>query len=428
MTSSSWQDWTARLRAYVGWLNSQLRKEDGGRRVSDLRNDLRDGVILAHLVESLGSDTVPGINTEPRTENQAKENVDRLFRFLIRKGVPIHSLTPKEICDGDLKAIMRLVHAVASHYKPDTVLNPPRSNYRKDDGRPLKKSCKVAPLQNSSNLEPQRLNSKSVSSSLDLGYRLSENFIEQLINDVRQTKIQLLLLQEAMRGDRKSFPEPETESLAEENIRLQNIIEEKEQEISRLKLALSAQENTVNYVPPRIQREELQVVGEALGSLRRCFPANDARQHTLDTIDQSLAALLERINAIDTHSQVQNAIVRRSQHLRDSGSNLMRTFQDDVSNGSTLEDSNSTKVVYYMEKSLTPFRCILHKRIGEATLRDFKLLFDRPGQYRYHFKTLDREFGMVKEEVSFFFLVAVISTVSHGPIPVFLLREQCLLR
>lgn len=42
-----------------------------------------------------GSDTVPGINSDPRTENQAKENVDRLFRFLIRKGVPIHSLTPK---------------------------------------------------------------------------------------------------------------------------------------------------------------------------------------------------------------------------------------------------------------------------------------------------------------------------------------------
>ncbi|GIY19289.1 hypothetical protein CDAR_414041 [Caerostris darwini] len=87
----------ARLRAYVGWLNSQLRKEEGGvRRVSDLRNDLRDGVILAHLVASLGNDIVPGIIANPRTEAQAKENVDRLFRFLIRKGVPIHSLTPKD--------------------------------------------------------------------------------------------------------------------------------------------------------------------------------------------------------------------------------------------------------------------------------------------------------------------------------------------
>ena len=37
--------------------------------------------------------------------------------------------------------------------------------------------------------------------------------------------------------------------------------------------------------------------------------------------------------------------------------------------------------------------------VGKITLRDFKALFDRPGFYRYHFKTMDKEFGMVKEEV-----------------------------
>ncbi|XP_035233744.1 dixin-like [Stegodyphus dumicola] len=130
MTSTSWQEWTARLRAYVGWLNSQLRKEEGGRRVSDLRNDLRDGVILAHLVATLGGDVVPGIDPHPKNDTEAKENVERLFRFLARKGVPLQTLTPKEVCEGDLKAIMRLVHAVASHYKPDTVLNPPRTCLR----------------------------------------------------------------------------------------------------------------------------------------------------------------------------------------------------------------------------------------------------------------------------------------------------------
>lgn len=40
-------------------------------------------------------------------------------------------------------------------------------------------------------------------------------------------------------------------------------------------------------------------MAEALGSLRRCFPANDPQQHTLDTVEQSLAALLERINALE---------------------------------------------------------------------------------------------------------------------------------
>jgi hypothetical protein len=39
------------------------------------------------------------------------------------------------------------------------------------------------------------------------------------------------------------------------------------------------------------------------------------------------------------------------------------------------------------------------KPIGDVTLRDFKNLFDRPGFFRFHFKSVDQEFGMVKEEV-----------------------------
>lgn len=39
-------------------------------------------------------------------------------------------------------------------------------------------------------------------------------------------------------------------------------------------------------------------------------------------------------------------------------------------------------------------------RLGEVTLKDVKAAVDREGNYRYHFKALDPEFGTVKEEVS----------------------------
>lgn len=39
------------------------------------------------------------------------------------------------------------------------------------------------------------------------------------------------------------------------------------------------------------------------------------------------------------------------------------------------------------------------KRLGEVTLKDVKAAVDREGNYRYHFKALDPEFGTVKEEV-----------------------------
>ena len=59
----------------------------------------------------------------------------------------------------------------------------------------------------------------------------------------------------------------------------------------------------------------------------------------------------------------------------------------------------TTKILYFTNRSVTPFMCSISKRIGDIRLSDFKALFDRPGFYRYHFKAVDQEFGMVKEEV-----------------------------
>ena len=71
-----------------------------------------------------------------------------------------------------------------------------------------------------------------------------------------------------------------------------------------------------------------------------------------------------------------------------------------------------TKVVYFTPRSVTPFMSTIPKPVGAITLRDFKTLFDRPGFYRYHFKTMDKEFGMVKEEVSKLFLRVTIEILS----------------
>lgn len=42
------------LQAYVAWVNSQLKKKPAIKPVQDLRQDLRDGVILALLIEIVG--------------------------------------------------------------------------------------------------------------------------------------------------------------------------------------------------------------------------------------------------------------------------------------------------------------------------------------------------------------------------------------
>lgn len=42
------------LQTYVAWVNSQLKKKPAVKPVQDLRQDLRDGVILALLIEIVG--------------------------------------------------------------------------------------------------------------------------------------------------------------------------------------------------------------------------------------------------------------------------------------------------------------------------------------------------------------------------------------
>ncbi|KAG0433494.1 hypothetical protein HPB47_019858, partial [Ixodes persulcatus] len=158
------------------------------------------------------------------------------------------------------------------------------------------------------------------------------------------------------------------------------------------------------------QREELRVTKEALSSLRQCFRLDDPYQHTLDTIEQSLCTLLERVTSMERQAAGGPA-------GRDGGRRLNFDSTGDPRRLpiTTLEEfpvqrldplqslgraQASTKVIYYTEKSVTPFLSVIPRRLGDITLRDFKVAFDRPGLYRFHFKTLDPEFGMVKEEDS----------------------------
>ena len=59
--------------------------------------------------------------------------------------------------------------------------------------------------------------------------------------------------------------------------------------------------------------------------------------------------------------------------------------------------------------------CSISKRIGDIRLSDFKALFDRPGFYRYHFKAVDQEFGMVKEEVRIYkkIILLLLNLLQH---------------
>ncbi|XP_042136848.1 dixin isoform X8 [Peromyscus maniculatus bairdii] len=150
------------------------------------------------------------------------------------------------------------------------------------------------------------------------------------------------------------------------------------------------------------QTSDLQLVRDALRSLRNSFSGHDPQHHTIDSLEQGISSLMERLHVMETQKKQERKVRGRS--LRTQASSEYRASWPP---NSTLPHSQSspsvsstcTKVLYFTDRSLTPFMVNIPKRLGEVTLKDFKAAIDREGNHRYHFKALDPEFGTVKEEV-----------------------------
>jgi len=119
--SVSWLEWTQQLQAYIAWVNSQLRKRPGLAPVQDLRTDLQSGETLAHLIEIISGEKIAGIVAQPESLQGMRENLERVLQFMAAKKIRMHQISSREVLEGNLKAVMRLILALAAHYKPQSV-------------------------------------------------------------------------------------------------------------------------------------------------------------------------------------------------------------------------------------------------------------------------------------------------------------------
>ncbi|XP_064157690.1 dixin-A [Anguilla rostrata] len=149
--------------------------------------------------------------------------------------------------------------------------------------------------------------------------------------------------------------------------------------------------------------EELPLIRDALRSLRNSFSGHDPQHHTIDTLEQAVANLMDRLHDLNPHHRQERKGRGRSpgqkaNHCNRDSWPLSCKAVNSLSSP-VLDPADSTKVLYFTDRSLTPFLINIPKRLDEVTLRDFKVAVDREGSFRYHFKALDPEFGTVKEEV-----------------------------
>lgn len=678
-SSGTWVDWNNQLDAYMQWINSQLKKKPGARLVEDLRNDTRDGVAFIDLISVIAGETISGVHDVPSTYAEMKENVERILHFMSAKKIRMHHIMAKDIVDGNLKSIMRLILALAAHYKPNSVKHSSQGSRgsRSSDNRSPNVSSiaqgasaaltaarrhvakagnsfrrrgreyqqrrsyyhesssdqysdsdtnfhsehpRVVPGRERGDVDGASAGSSPISGSVyspqttlvsstssvtmdtganmvsssvsksksadyitckDSGTELEDSVFtpgrEQMVQKTQYDDLmsEYLKLAEAMSVIKKDLsqlqdlllsgqpPDGEESSpidivegttLEQQIVILRSQLQQTKEvnsglreELSKHKLDLmqiqgvkaglqqriTDQESTISQLKSELLRrdfqkqnfdseqanvsrqlhdkdkaisdlrkdivrrdqkidqmqhevqmqiaekenankvlrqqlkelndrfkvvdetgaslkarvasqdkqmarlagrilhtkneqirppptgagaEDLGVLRESLSSLRQCFLNTDPQQHTLDTIEQGISTLMERLSqpshtASTTTGHVNSYEPQVSRRLNFDGTGDVRRSPITSIPGSkhssfhpnkldSPPNQNYTKVLYFMENSTTPSMFTIYKRLGEITLHDFKGSLDRPGQYRYHFKALDPEFGTVKEEIS----------------------------
>ncbi|XP_040338903.1 dixin isoform X3 [Herpailurus yagouaroundi] len=642
------------LQAYVAWVNAQLKKRPAVKPVQDLRQDLRDGVILAYLIEIVG-EKLNGVQLSPSNQQEMKNNVEKVLQFVASKKIRMHQTSAKDIVEGNLKSIMRLVLALAAHFKPgsnrtvsqgrdsrtplqshqphcatavaqgaaaaladvchdmsrsgrdvfryrqrnnsvdEEIENPYWSvralvqRYEGQQRSPSESSCNsltspspihsaksesiitqseekadfvIIPsegienrteetdspfsrewrpgspgtcletsweeqlLEQQEHLEKEMEEAKKMISGLQalllngslpedeqdrplalcepgvnpeeqliiIQSRLDQSMEEnqdlkkellkckqearnlQGIKDALQQRLTqqdtsvLQLKQELLRANM------DKDELHNQNVDLQRKLDERNRLLGDYKKELGQKERLLqqhqakledalrklseaSYQQVDLERElehkdvllahcmkreadevtsynrhnsqsngfflpaagkgaasvthkgtsDLQLVRDALRSLRNSFSGHDPQHHTIDSLEQGISSLMERLHAMESQKKQDRRDfcvapqVRGKLPRTQAGSEYRESWPPNSklphSQSSPAVSSTCTKVLYFTDRSLTPFMVNIPKRLGEVTLKDFKAAIDREGNHRYHFKALDPEFGTVKEEV-----------------------------
>ncbi|XP_061660241.1 dixin-like isoform X2 [Syngnathoides biaculeatus] len=583
------------LATYISWINTQLKRKPGLKPIADLRRDLQDGVVLTQLIEIVAGEVLESIYVAPQSKEESKKNVEQVLLFISSRHIRMPHISARDVVEGNLKSVMRIILALAAHFKPSAshrvasgsgrgstagapfhnplstvalaqgaaaTLASARYNAslpastshihscwrsagdksvcvralvkqyergtpdEQDNVQTISSESPLpsprAPTSNQGDsqeevsiqlenrvassvavvettwedsiretLETEVQDTRKMLSALqalllqgslpedeqDLSLSLEEGHpeqqlvvirsrLDQSMEESRELKRELLSCKQEMRNlqgikeaqqQRLCFQEASilqmkqellrasiaTDELNNQKTELQWKLEEctrlwsdckkevlqKDRLVQQLKQKLEESQKQQSELQRKLDlkdsigqgmtdtalhqisacaesngyyysgnpassissAEEVQLLRDALRSLRNDFGAHDPQHHTLDTLEQGIVSLIDRLHAVHTH-RVRGKSPRRKGQNNDSDS-----WSKGCQSNSTA--TSSTKILYFKGRSSTPSMINIPKKLGEVTLKDVKAAVDQGGNYRYHFKALDPEFGTVKEEV-----------------------------
>ncbi|KAL8729353.1 MAG: hypothetical protein Q9181_005029 [Wetmoreana brouardii] len=102
------QQWVAvQEKTFTKWLNSKINVREVA--VNDLVTDLSDGVVLIHLLEILGNESLGRYASKPKLRVQRFENVNKALDFIKSRGIQMTNIGAEDVVDGNKKIILGLI-------------------------------------------------------------------------------------------------------------------------------------------------------------------------------------------------------------------------------------------------------------------------------------------------------------------------------
>ncbi|KAF2457189.1 alpha-actinin-2 [Lineolata rhizophorae] len=98
---------TVQQKTFTKWLNSKLKVRNV--ELVDLVKDLSDGVVLIHLLEILGNESLGRYASKPKLRVQKFENVNKALDFIKRRGIQMTNIGAEDVVDGNRKIILGLI-------------------------------------------------------------------------------------------------------------------------------------------------------------------------------------------------------------------------------------------------------------------------------------------------------------------------------
>ncbi|KAK2748040.1 hypothetical protein FQN55_004589 [Onygenales sp. PD_40] len=98
---------TVQQKTFTKWLNNKLKARDLA--IDDLVKDLSDGVILIHILEILGNESLGRYASKPKLRVQRFENVNKSLDYITGRRIQITNIGAEDIVDGNRKIILGLI-------------------------------------------------------------------------------------------------------------------------------------------------------------------------------------------------------------------------------------------------------------------------------------------------------------------------------